>query len=242
LKKTFDLYIAGEVIPVRVMGARGKRVNIRFSMEEAVLEVRIPGGKMTSEVQGFIQDKSTWILGNYRIRKSQSDRRSDFYERINQDQILYLDNWYPVEWYRTPALIAHFSDKTIKIGFPGTAHQSDRLAILRKGMRQLAKSYLTTLLWKWADRTQSHVNNVVVKSQKSKWGSCSTKRNINLNWHLVFLPESVIDYLIVHELMHLREMNHSPAYWKWVEHYYPNYKAVNSQLNDFSWLIGILDE
>ena len=79
-----------------------------------------------------------------------------------------------------------------------------------------------------------------MKDLSSKWGSCSSLQNINLNWQLIFLEESLIDYVIIHELMHLREMNHSPRFWNWVGKYYPDYKKARKLLKDRQWLIGIL--
>nr|MBP6639188.1 M48 family metallopeptidase [Bacteroidia bacterium] len=80
-----------------------------------------------------------------------------------------------------------------------------------------------------------------VKELKSKWGSCSTLRNINLNWQLVLLSEGLIDYVIVHELMHLHEMNHSPRFWNWVGKYFPDYKRAKAQLKEEQWMVGILN-
>jgi predicted metal-dependent hydrolase len=60
------------------------------------------------------------------------------------------------------------------------------------------------------------VKHVTVRNQRSRWGSCSANGVISLNWRLVQTPDSVRDYIIYHELMHLREMNHSPRYWRHV--------------------------
>ena len=66
--------------------------------------------------------------------------------------------------------------------------------------------------------------NVRVKNQKTRWGSCSSKGNINLNLRLMMAPEPAIDYVIVHELCHLRVLNHSPAFWTLVESCFPDYR------------------
>ena len=63
-----------------------------------------------------------------------------------------------------------------------------------------------------------------IKDQKSCWGSCSGKRNLNFNWHLVLTPMEILDYVVVHELCHLKQMNHSMAFWKEVEKILPDYK------------------
>ncbi len=71
-------------------------------------------------------------------------------------------------------------------------------------------------------------NRVVIKDTRTRWGSCSSKKNINLHYKLIFLDDTLRDYVIVHELCHLREMNHSKFFWKEVENIIPDYR--NSML------------
>ncbi|MEM7039212.1 MAG: M48 family metallopeptidase, partial [Bacteroidota bacterium] len=92
----------------------------------------------------------------------------------------------------------------------------------------------------WAGICDLEYRAVRIRDLKSKWGSCSARRNISLNWQLIFLDEDLIDYVIVHELMHLHELNHSPRYWAWVAKFYPEYKAARKRMKEFEWLIGIL--
>lgn len=74
------------------------------------------------------------------------------------------------------------------------------------------------------------VRKVFIKSLKSRWGSCSSAGNLNFNYLIVFLPPAVQDYLIVHELCHLREFNHSPAFWALVAQAVPDYRTRRREL------------
>ena len=73
-------------------------------------------------------------------------------------------------------------------------------------------------------------NKISVRRQKTRWGSCSLQGNLSFNYRIVFLAKDVADYVIVHELCHLREFNHSPAFWKLVEKTIPDYKLRRRSL------------
>lgn len=69
------------------------------------------------------------------------------------------------------------------------------------------------------------LNKVFIKNTKSRWGSCSTKGNLNFNYKLLFLPQEVADYVVVHELCHLKHFNHGPDFWALVAQACPNYRT-----------------
>jgi predicted metal-dependent hydrolase len=74
------------------------------------------------------------------------------------------------------------------------------------------------------------VGKISIKNQKTRWGSCSGKRNLSFNYKLLFLPENLRDYIIIHELCHLKEMNHSKSFWNLVAEKVPDYKALRRQI------------
>ena len=75
-------------------------------------------------------------------------------------------------------------------------------------------------------------NKIFIKNQKTRWGSCSCKKNINLNYKIVFLAQKHQDYIIVHELCHLKEFNHSRKFWALVEKALPNYLEIKKELRN----------
>lgn len=90
--------------------------------------------------------------------------------------------------------------------------------------RKLARLEFEEKAAYYAERMGVTYNRIAVKEQKTKWGSCSGKKNLNFNWKLILMPESIFDYIVVHELAHLIEMNHSSAFWAQVAKIMPDYK------------------
>lgn len=75
-------------------------------------------------------------------------------------------------------------------------------------------------------------NRITVKNQKTRWGSCSSKKNLNFNYKLAYMPQEILDYVVVHELAHLRHMNHSREFWALVEQYLPDYRQRRNWLKE----------
>ena len=77
--------------------------------------------------------------------------------------------------------------------------------------------------------------NITIREQKTRWGSCSSEKNLNFNWKLILAPPEVLDYVVVHELCHLKEMNHSKAFWDEVGKVMPEYETYKLWLKENGW-------
>ncbi len=105
---------------------------------------------------------------------------------------------------------------------------------LKKWIRKKAQQLFADKLEDWSNKTQLNYSKLSVRSQKSRWGSCSSTGTISLNDQLLFMPSSVLDYIIVHELCHTIQPNHSARYWALVNKHYPNFKQQETLLADYA--------
>lgn len=85
----------------------------------------------------------------------------------------------------------------------------------------------------WQKHMQVTVSRITIRNQKTRWGSCSSKGNLNFNYRLYYMPEELMDYVVIHELAHRKHMNHSRYFWEEVGRYCPNYRAVVQQLRTY---------
>ncbi|MEM6803204.1 MAG: SprT family zinc-dependent metalloprotease [Bacteroidota bacterium] len=233
-----------EKIPCKVEKARGRRTNISFRNDQSVLIIRTPGGKFTPQVQEFVYKNEAWILKNFKKQKGKLSQRDEFLKKLDRGIVPYLGETYDIEFLLDSKRWVQREEEEKKIYIYMLKKDSPemRMSLLYGALRSLAKSHLERRTIELARATDSEINAIRTKDLKSKWGSCSSKRNINLNWHLILLPPPIVDYVIIHELMHLREMNHSKRFWNWVAHYYPNYKLAEKSLKQNQWMIGVMEQ
>ncbi len=105
---------------------------------------------------------------------------------------------------------------------------------LRTCLMALATEHIAQRSADWAQEMNLKPRSIVAKDYKRRWGSCDRRANLSFNWRLMFAPTAVIDYVIVHELAHIRVFNHSPAFWRLVTTHYPRHTEAKAWLNTHS--------
>jgi len=191
-----------------------KRMILRVhKRHEIVLSTNKVSAKKCKE---FIVESKAWILDQHARIQDPFGEGSDFY---------YLAKTYTV-CHHNKSL--HFSGKNIFLNPSRAKKQSDEL------YKSAAKDYIPTRLEHWKKKMGLEVDSLRFRCAKSRWGSCSSKGVITFNPYMMKLAHEMIDYIIVHELAHLREMNHSKAFYEVVQAYIPNYKVIQKQIKELS--------
>lgn len=107
--------------------------------------------------------------------------------------------------------------------------------------KEVARDHLSKRTSILAEKMNLRYKRIFIKNQKTKWGSCSSESNLNYNWHLIFVPKEVVDYVIIHELAHLKHMNHSKYFWNLVEKYDTHYRARVKWLKENEHVVRIFN-
>ena len=170
--------------------------------ENADLIVRAPNRASNDEIQKFISEKSVWIDKKHRLIKA---RLKDDLNHNLRSQCLYLGSFYPIKIDNNSFNQISFNGQMFTMNNEGI----ETISLLLKSWykKRFIEVALPRLSY-FSDKYNLKVNQVRVKEQKTLWGSCSSKNNINLNYLLIMAPMKVIDYVIVHELVHTLSLIH----------------------------------
>ncbi len=214
--------------------AKNMRITIKSGGETVLtLPKRVP------EFIGnlFIRKNIDWIKRQQKKLATQnlevlSDYTSDF---RSGDKLCFFDqNFYTIEEVKTNKKRQFYSeagDNLILYVNTKTRGQ-ERRGLVTDFYRDKAHQYLTERSVYFAEALGVSFNQIRIKNTKSRWGSCSAKKNLNYNWRIMLAPKKVIDYLVVHEVCHLKQMNHSPKFWSLVEQLDPDFKVHKKWLKD----------
>jgi predicted metal-dependent hydrolase len=183
---------------------------------DASVRLVLPKRASMRSALAFYGERQAWVDSKRRLVLAQQ-QAADAYDDL--DSALFYGESYQVV-YNSPCDAIDHSSQMITVRAPRSA--AARLRV----WRNLAALDLRQRLESEAVRLAVTVNKVSIRDQKSRWGSCSSKGNISLNWRVALMPLDVGNYIIAHEFAHLRHMNHSPRFWAEVERLCPKYRAA----------------
>ncbi|MDR0963482.1 MAG: M48 family metallopeptidase [Clostridium sp.] len=205
---------------------RQKRKTIALYVRDDKLEVRAPYQMKQTEIDEFIERKRTWIEKTLARVKEQKQHKLEF-EIHYGSRIPYRGQEYLVNG--VTGWKAYFDN-----GFyvPLTLTPEDIKHTCIQLYRRLAKRDLTKKAIAYAKIMDVNPASLKINGAKTRWGSCSAKRSLNFSWRLMMADDDVIDYVVVHELAHLKEMNHSPQFWAVVGSVLPDYEQREGKLKE----------
>ncbi len=215
---------------------RSRRKTISIIIDkDAKITVRAPLYASEKDILGFINQKHSWIKKKQtELIKQKQNRKKKMY--ITGEKFFYLGKEYPLVLKRDTDKLIYFDGGNFIIN---TLFKSQGEELFIKWYKETARNVLKEKIEKFSEQSGLHYNTFKINSAKSRWGSCSSKKNLNFSYRLIFTPEFVIDYIVVHELVHTKEMNHSNHFWALVEKIYPDYKKAEQWLQNNSYSLEL---
>ena len=198
-------------------------------LDNGNLLIKVPQKTTQKQIIDFLKKNEKWILSRTNLKKE----KFDINQKIkNENKLLLFGVFYKLE-HKQNVNKPIFNDKIIYID----QRLNNDLQFWQNWYKTIARKVLLERVIIYSKLMGLNVSKVKLSSAKKRWGSCSSLGNINLNWRLVKAPLQVIDYVVVHELAHLKQMNHSAKFWYEVQKILPDFQKCRQWLKKYEFLL-----
>jgi Predicted metal-dependent hydrolase len=230
------LFIGNEIFEYSLKSGRRKSLEIKIK-NDGQIYVSAPFYMSLKDIEDVLEKKSEWIRDKLHIIKQSANINDDLASMTNVP-FMGRDIVINIRENNIKRVYVSFDDNYLNVDIPKGFQVNDRNILIKEYLKKFYKKYtedyLKSKLSYYGKSIGVKFSDYKIKDQKSRWGSCSTKGNLNFNFRLSMAPAFVFDYIIVHELCHLLEMNHSQRFWELVKKYYPDYKEAKKWLKNNS--------
>jgi predicted metal-dependent hydrolase len=201
-----------------------------LTVDEHGLTVSAPWRSSERRIAGVIRDAEAWVLRKLDVWSALPARNQSW---VQGDKIKYLGRDLSLDLamdgIATLATLQEGDSLRVSLADPG--HKDSIKAAVVKWYRRHAQANFSACIGAFAPRLDVPAPRLFLSNARTRWGSCNVKREVRLNWRLVQATQPTIDYVVVHELAHLIEMNHSRRFWKLVASVCPHYREACAELN-----------
>ena len=220
-----EIVLAGQAVAYRLR--RSRRRTIGLAVDHRGLTVGAPTQARIGDIETLIRQHGAWVL----------DKLATWRERPPPPQLTACHGD-TLQVFGEPLTLAlrpaarngwHIEGATLHLAVNVAV---DPEKVLKIALREHARQVFANRLAHHAPRLGVTPPPLRLSSARTRWGSCSARGGIALNWRLVFLPLAIVDYVVCHELAHLREMNHSPRFWSVVEQLCPDWRTQRHALRE----------
>lgn len=200
-----------------------------LTVDEQGLTVSVPWRTSDRYIARFLQDSAAWVL---RKLAEWESRRPQARQWRHGELIDYLGRQLRLEIAADRIALSQLRDRDVlALSLPDPDNEDQVRAALIKWYRRHAQTHFRSRVEHYSVRLGIEPPRVFISNAQTRWGSCNANREVRLNWRLIQASPQIIDYVVAHELAHLKEMNHSARFWRVVERMCPDYVAARSELN-----------
>lgn len=211
--------VGDETINVRVRESTRARTTRVIVGPRRPLEVIVPRGVSDADIDAFLESKRRWISEKVVVSRAIATRPARL--GLGRHGIVWLGGE-PIEIKRADGRrsMAELKDNRLRVG----GAEGGAVNAVARWYRREARRRLLGIAEREASRLGVEFATLSVRDPKTRWGSCSRHRNLSFSWRLLLAPTPVLEYVVVHELVHLREPNHTKAFWRLVEAAQPGWQ------------------
>lgn len=216
-----------------VRSSKRRKLTITVERDRSVV-IHAPEGMTDHDIDQVVKSKRKWICEKImHPQKYQALPHAPGKELVNGESALYLGRFYRIEIVKQDSSQIQFSQRFL---IPEALAKSG-IESLKEWYIRKAKEKIVPRVKRYASHLGVNVAQVKIVDERYRWGSCTVNDNINLNWRLIKAPMFVIDYVIIHELTHLLEANHTPRFWNIVSSQIANVDKAKDWLKDNGQLL-----
>ncbi|MCO8593033.1 M48 family metallopeptidase [Burkholderia multivorans] len=209
---------------------RSARRTIGFTIDGSGLSITAPRWVTLADIEAAIAEKQRWIFAKLAEWKTRTEQRAlPQIDWRDGAQLPYLGKTITIA-LGSGAVAFDALAQRLSLPLPAQADAQQIKDRVQGWLQGEAKRIFVERLAVYAEKLGVTYSMVALSSAATRWGSCSSDGKIRLNWRLIHFPMSIIDYVVAHELSHLREMNHSPAFWQTVESIFPEFREARHTL------------
>lgn len=211
---------------------RAPRRTVGLSVRGGHITVRAHPAVPIQWIEGWLRQKAVWIDRQLDIQRARLEESDPYPLGWHLPQPILGENWPLVS--RPGRLGAHLDPqtRTIELGLPLEQHPAEYVPVVERLLRRHFMEHARTRVAHFAPLMGVHPTSLALSDARTRWGSASASGAIRLNWRLVFFPVDLVDYVVVHELAHLLEMNHGPRFWAHVHRQVGAAEALRRRMRD----------
>ena len=222
--------INGRLLSYELHRSPRRRKSISFHVENGQLRVLAPARTTLAQVDELVCARAAWIAE--RLAAPPPPRLRDQLKPGGSLPIL----GEPIPVFGGPRPFHFHDDPCSEVGphFSVNPHADGITEAAEAWFRRYARAELVERVESWSEQIEVYPARIQIRDQKTRWGSASSRGTLSFNWRLIFAPPEIVDYVVVHELCHLIQPDHSPKYWALVESVMPDAQHRRRQLRDIS--------
>jgi hypothetical protein len=205
---------------------------------EGKVVIRTPLRTPDDEIERFFRSRRAWIEKKLNGKEMREDMAGKPREFVAGEEFYYLGDPYPLEISDVNGVRMKLLLSRGKFLLPGEK-ASQAKEVFVKWYRERAREVIGERVRFWGSRFGLTPTGITITSSWQRYGSCSAKNSLSFSWRLLMAPYPVIDYIIVHELAHIKEKNHSKRFWRYLECLMPGYETQKRWLRENSHLLRL---